>query len=1098
MRTRCLAFVVVVLFLGLSRINGAQASKLPSVSQADPSNGSSDGLYSKEPYVLELREDRVRFEADGRGQRDHILKARIQSDSGVHEFGLLVYPYASSFETLDVIYVRVRKPDGTVLETPSSDIQELDSAVSREAPMYTDQREKHIAVKSLAVGDILEAHLRWTIHDPIAPGYFWFDHSYFRSGICLKEILRIDVPASVAIKLRNAEPRPAISQENGRVLYNFEFSNLKEYEESKIPLWERNFHGAPLPDVQMTSFASWEEVGKWFGSLERPKVTVTPEIKAKAEELTKGKNSDDEKLHALYDYVSTRFRYIGIDLGIGRYTPHAASEVLLNRYGDCKDKHTLFAALLQAVGIASYPALISSKHRLDPSFPSASLFDHVITAIPRGDSYQFLDTTPEVAPFGLLAQNIRDRQSLLIPANSPAHLVTTPADPPFSFFERLRVDSVIDANGTLEAKIDLEARGDGELVFRLLYRATPQNRWQELTQRTAPLLGCGGTVSDVIVAQPEDTGKPFSITFSCHRTDYPDWKDRRFTLPARPNFLMSLNEEQKLSRNPLPLGPLQDITYDETMKLPEGYSAFVPEKVEQKTDFAEFTATYSLENGAVHGVFHLKTLQHEIPGSERAEYSSFTRKIDEAFRRYIFARNLNPSPGTSSSASAGSSPNVIGGVIGSTVSSSPSGEAKAPIPSPSPAKPLYDAAKRASAEGNYATSAQLYEQAVARDPNYKEAWNDLGYIYGKLGQQEKSEAALRKALALDPTAKYAHYNLGNALAAQKKYDEAISEYQKEIQINSKNSNPHLNLGRAYFFNGQPDKAIPELETAANLTPNDPKVHYSLGLAYAKANQPEKATKAFSRSVELEPTAERKNQVAYEMALGKLQLDQAEKYADSAIEYSVAETKNLSLDHLSNQDVRVPASLGAYWDTLGWVKFQQGDISNAEKYLRCAWQIRSIGEIGDHLGQIYEKEGRKTEAIELYAMALAAPYPMPETRARLVALRGSETDVDRLTEEARANLAKGRSLQITNAHGAAGTADFWLLLVPGPKVSAVKFIAGDEALRPFTSDLETATFPNPFPETTDAKLLRRGKLTCLSSSKACSLFLMSVETVRSTD
>src|SRR5271165_1527375 len=276
MRIRGLAFVVAILFLGLSRINGAQATSPPSVSQAGPSNGSSDGLYSKEPYVLELREDRVRFEADGRGQRDHILRARIQSDSGVHEFGLLVYPFASSFETLDVIYVRVRKPDGTVLETPSSDIQELDSAFSREAPMYTDQREKHIAVKSLAVGDILEAHLRWTIHDPMAPGYFWVDHSYFRSGICLEEILQIDVPASVAVKLRNAEPRPAVSQENGRVLYNFKSSNLKKYEESKIPLWERNFHGAPPPDVQMTSFASWEEVGKWFGSLERPKVTVTP------------------------------------------------------------------------------------------------------------------------------------------------------------------------------------------------------------------------------------------------------------------------------------------------------------------------------------------------------------------------------------------------------------------------------------------------------------------------------------------------------------------------------------------------------------------------------------------------------------------------------------------------------------------------------------------------------------------------------------------------------------------------------------------------------------------------------------------------------
>src|SRR5207249_5919359 len=96
---------------------------------------------------------------------------------------LLIYPFAASFETVQIPYVRVRKPDGSLVETPASDVQELDSAVSREAPMYTDQREKHVAVKSLSVGDTLEVNVHWTIHDPIARGHFWYDHSFFRDGV---------------------------------------------------------------------------------------------------------------------------------------------------------------------------------------------------------------------------------------------------------------------------------------------------------------------------------------------------------------------------------------------------------------------------------------------------------------------------------------------------------------------------------------------------------------------------------------------------------------------------------------------------------------------------------------------------------------------------------------------------------------------------------------------------------------------------------------------------------------------------------------------------------------------------------------------------
>src|SRR5215470_6605229 len=337
-----------------------KAQDRPNSTASTNVNPPSDDTYSKEPYVFEEIERKVRFEADGTGQRDVTWRVRIQSESAVREYGLIVYPFASSFESLEVISVHVRKPDGTVVETPTSDIQELDTAVSRQAPMYTDEREKHIAVKFLGVGDVLEAHLRWIVHDPMVPGHFWFDHSYFHSGICLKERIQVDVPANVPVQFRTSGPQPLISEERDRRLYTFESSNLKKLEVSKIPDWDKNFHGAPPPDVQISSFASWQDVGNWFGSLEQAKVKVTPEIRSKAEELTNGKTSEDEKLRAIYDFVSTRFRYIGIDLGRGRYTPHSASEVLVNRYGDCKDKHTLFAALLRAAGITAYPALISS------------------------------------------------------------------------------------------------------------------------------------------------------------------------------------------------------------------------------------------------------------------------------------------------------------------------------------------------------------------------------------------------------------------------------------------------------------------------------------------------------------------------------------------------------------------------------------------------------------------------------------------------------------------------------------------------------------------------------------------------------------------
>ncbi len=59
---------------------------------------------------------------------------------------------------------------------------------------------------------------------------------------------------------------------------------------------------------------------------------------------------------------------IGIAFGIGRYQPHAADDVLTNNYGDCKDKQTLLASLLQASGITLYPALVNSSWNSMPRF----------------------------------------------------------------------------------------------------------------------------------------------------------------------------------------------------------------------------------------------------------------------------------------------------------------------------------------------------------------------------------------------------------------------------------------------------------------------------------------------------------------------------------------------------------------------------------------------------------------------------------------------------------------------------------------------------------------------------------------------------------
>jgi Domain of Unknown Function with PDB structure (DUF3857)/Transglutaminase-like superfamily len=363
------------------------ASIVLSEGQASPKTPASTSPhadnYSQEAVVIEQSSAKLAFQNDGTFTREDSARIRIQSDAGVQRYGVLTFPYASSMESLDIDFVHVRKPDGTVVATPSENIQDMASEITREAPFYSDLREKHIAVKGLGSGDILE--FKTHLHDtkPLAPGKFWFSYSFTDGVILLDEELEISVPVKSIVKIASSKVKPTISEADKYRVYRWTHSNLRQKPkpDQQVANYLQARGRLPVADIQMSSFQSWNEVGQWYNDLQRDRVKPTAEIQAKAAELTKDAKDDAAKLNAIYKYVSTDFHYIGIAFGIGRYQPHSAAEVLANQYGDCKDKHTLLASLLTAAGFKAYPALISSAREIDADVPSPGQFDHVITAV---------------------------------------------------------------------------------------------------------------------------------------------------------------------------------------------------------------------------------------------------------------------------------------------------------------------------------------------------------------------------------------------------------------------------------------------------------------------------------------------------------------------------------------------------------------------------------------------------------------------------------------------------------------------------------------------------------------------------------------------
>ncbi len=370
--------------------------------------------------------------------------------------------------------------------------------------------------------------------------------------------------------------KPTIRDEGQFRVYTWSNANLEHKEENKQKQeqGERIQQTArgqlPLPDLQLSTYQSWDDVGRWYANLQRDRVKPSAEIQAKAAELTKGASDDLAKIRALYNFVSTRYRYIGIAFGIGRYQPHSAADVLENQYGDCKDKHTLLASMLYAVGIRAYPAHISSVRDIDAEVPSPGQFDHVITAVQQGNGLVWLDTTAEVGPFAYLVPPLRDKRALVIPDDKPSELLTSPADPPFQALQAFRMEAKLNDNGTLEGKVEHTVRGDREVLLRAAFRVVAFPQWKEVVQQLSYGAGFGGEVSEVSASAPEKTDEAFHISYNYKRKDYSDWSNRRITPPLPMISLPDLGDESK-PPSTIWLGAPGEIQFRARLELPKGY-----------------------------------------------------------------------------------------------------------------------------------------------------------------------------------------------------------------------------------------------------------------------------------------------------------------------------------------------------------------------------------------------------------------------------------------------------------------------------------------------------------------------------------------------
>lgn len=372
--------------------------------------------HPDEPVVLLLDDGVVRYNADGTGTRTYRQITQILSQQAVEDFAEHSFSYAPKHQRLTVNWIRVVRPDGSVVSETPTQAQDADVPATLGDPVYTDTKVRRFSLSGVAPGTIVDWSYTVEERKPFRPGDFLMSWSVHTGRLVRRSRYIVDLPVSMTPHLveRNLTFKRQESVARGRRVFVWATQDVPRLEPEQFMA---DSNGVAM-SIYVAAPGSWAGIARWYAGLATSRTTLDAATRAKLPPLLAQARTADDSLRALQRWIAQDIRYVSIALGLGGYQPRRPAEVVTTGYGDCKDKATLFVAAATALGFQAYPVLLGSSGKTERALPSLNQFDHAIAVVERPGGRVYVDLTADLAPMAKSRRTCRgsSRSSCILTA----------------------------------------------------------------------------------------------------------------------------------------------------------------------------------------------------------------------------------------------------------------------------------------------------------------------------------------------------------------------------------------------------------------------------------------------------------------------------------------------------------------------------------------------------------------------------------------------------------------------------------------------------------------------------------------------------------
>jgi len=284
--------------------------------------------------------------------------------------------------------------DGTVghrLATASVQVVQRERELERR--IYDGSKTASIFLDDIRVGDVIDYSYSLEGRNPVFKGadFGAFSLQYVVPVGHVHARLLVPADQQVAVAPRNTTAQSAVRDESGFREHVWDLVDVPALRsEADTPTWYD-----PYPLVQWSEFQDWAAVASWARPLYQVPAELSQQLRAEIDRVGKSEATVEGRMLAVLQFVQTKVRYLGVEIGPGMHAPNPPSSVFARRFGDCKDKTLLTLTMLHGLGIDAQAALVNTQSRrlLNDLQPTPSSFDHVLVHAVVGGKPYWLDPT---------------------------------------------------------------------------------------------------------------------------------------------------------------------------------------------------------------------------------------------------------------------------------------------------------------------------------------------------------------------------------------------------------------------------------------------------------------------------------------------------------------------------------------------------------------------------------------------------------------------------------------------------------------------------------------------------------------------------------